>query len=120
MGWLQRLLGERPRPVSLDDENFTAEVLREELPVLIDAWSPGCAPCKQLEPVILALRARYDGRIKVCELGTHAAPQTATRLQIRATPSVLYFRAGRELDRVVGFRSSLYHQQAIEELFGIT
>jgi thioredoxin-like negative regulator of GroEL len=121
MGLLEKLLGgaKKVPPVHLDDQSFDAEVARAELPVLIDVWGARCAPCKQLEPVILELAGRYDGRVKVCEINAESAPRTMQRLRIQSTPTVLYFKAGKELDRVTGFRSSLYHQQAIEELFGI-
>jgi len=121
MGFLSKLLGLTPpaKPLHLHDANFADEVLRSKLPVLIDVWGPGCGPCKQLEPVVMDLTASYEGRVKVCELNAAAAPRTSARLQIQATPTVLYFHDGRELERVAGFRSSLFHKQTIEELFGI-
>ena len=121
MGWLSELLGGRPKknPVHLDDTNFEEEVLRSPLPVIVDAWSAGCAPCKRLEEVMVNLATEYDGRVKVCELGTHLAPQTALRLRIAATPTVLYFDKGREKERVTGFRGSIYHRETIAEVFGI-
>jgi thioredoxin-like negative regulator of GroEL len=121
MGWLSKLLGggAAATPVSVDDGSFDREVAGAALPVLLDVWGPACAPCKQLEPVIMDLARRYEGRIKVCELNARQSPRTAARLGVRGTPTVLYFRDGKELERVVGFRSSLYHRQAIEELFGI-
>jgi thioredoxin 1 len=106
-------------PTPVGEATFAAEVLDAALPVLLDVWSPGCGPCKQLEPVMIELATRYDGRVKVCELNAAAAPGTSVRLGVRATPTVIYFRGGEEVERIVGFRSSLYHQQSIEELFGL-
>lgn len=121
MGILQKLLGLAPRkaPVSVNDHNFEAEVLGESLPVLLDVWGPSCGPCKQLEPIIMDLAAHYDGRVKVCELSAQTAPRTTALLRVQATPTVIYFRQGKELERLHGFRSSLYHKQSIQELFGI-
>ncbi|HJK90927.1 MAG TPA: thioredoxin domain-containing protein [Polyangiaceae bacterium LLY-WYZ-15_(1-7)] len=119
MGLLGKLFAKKKMPVHLDDASFTEEVLQSDLPVIVDVWSPGCAPCKKLEEIMVGLATEYDGRVKVCELGTHIAPQTAAKLRISATPTVLYFQKGREKDRVMGFRGSLYHQQAIEELFEV-
>lgn len=121
MSLLGKLFGRAPKkpPVSLNDGNFASEVLRSELPVLIDVWGPGCGPCKQLEPVIMDLANELDGRVKVCELSTHAGPRTLAQLGVQATPTVLYFADGKELERVAGFRSSLFHRQTVAELFGI-
>jgi thioredoxin-like negative regulator of GroEL len=109
----------KKQPVHLDDASFEREVLKSSAPVIVDVWGARCAPCKQLEPIIMELAGAYDGRVKVCEVNAESAPRTMQRLGIQSTPTVLYFKAGRELDRVSGFRSSLYHKQAIEELFGI-
>lgn len=121
MGWLSELLGGRPRvqPVSVTDDNFADEVLRSRLPVLLDVWSPTCGPCQKLAPIVVDLASAYDGRVKVCELNVANGPGAASRLGVRSVPVVVYFDRGKERDRVVGFRSSLYHEQAIEELFGI-
>ena len=120
-GFFGKLLGLTPRkaPLRVDDDNFAAEVLGSDVPVLLDVWGGGCGPCKQLEPIIMDLAAHYDGRVKVCELSAAAAPRTTAELRIQATPTVLYFDRGVELERVHGFRSSLWHKQTVEALFGI-
>lgn len=118
MGWLEKLLAGKPKvmPVSVNDRNFQEEVLRSELPVLLDVWGPGCMPCKRLEPIIIELATRYQGQVKVAELNAQAAPETAARLGVRGTPTVIYFRKqGQEVDRVVGFRGSPYHEEVIEQ-----
>jgi thioredoxin 1 len=122
MNLLARLFGTAPKklPVNVTDTSFEREVLKSELPVLLDVWGPSCGPCKQLEPVIMDLATRYDGRVKVCELSSVVSPYTTARLAIQATPTVLYFRGGKELERIHGFRSSLFHAQTIAELFGVS
>lgn len=121
MGLLEKLFGITPkkRPLSLNDSNFEAEVFTSDLPVLLDVWGPSCGPCKQLEPVIMDLAAHYDGRVKVCELSAQGSPRIAALLKVQATPTVLYFHEGKELERIHGFRSSLFHKQTIHEHFGI-
>lgn len=122
MKLLERIFGIAPKklPTNVTDATFEREVLASPLPVLLDVWGPSCGPCKQLEPVIIDLTARYDGKVKICELSSVASPYTAARLAIQATPTVLYFKGGTELERIHGFRSSLFHAQTIEELFGIS
>ncbi|HBQ13991.1 MAG TPA: thiol reductase thioredoxin [Myxococcales bacterium] len=121
MGFFAKLLGITPKkqPLHIDDDNFQREVLQSKEPVILDVWGPNCQPCKKLEPIIMQLAAEYDGRVKVCELNSQDAPRTAMRLKVKGTPTVLYFKGGREKERVVGMRGSLFHEQSIEELFGI-
>ena len=119
MGLISSLFGAKKMPIHVDDATFTAEVTQSDIPVLLDVWSPGCAPCKQLEEVMLTLRQQYDGRVKICEMNSAAAPRAAMRLKIAATPTVVYFKGGREVERITGFRSSVYHQEAIAEVFGV-
>jgi thioredoxin-like negative regulator of GroEL len=116
MGLISRLFGdgERVQPVSVDDDNFEREVLGSDLPVLLDVWGPGCVPCQRLESVIFDLAKRYRGRVKVAEMNAAAAGRTVGRLGVRGTPTVIYFSGGREVERMVGFRGSLYHADFID------
>lgn len=116
MGWLKEFFTPKEKviPVSITDANFEQEVLRSDLPVLVDVWSDGCTPCKQLEPIVLNLAQRYKGRVKVAEAHPSRAPQILGRLGIRGTPTVIYFAKGREVERIVGFRGSLYHTDFID------
>lgn len=116
MGWLSTLFkgSTKVLPIHVDDSNFEAEVLRSDLPVMIDFWSPTCGPCKTLEPVVIAMATDFAGKIKVVEIDISRAGRAAAHFNVMATPTVLYLRAGREIERVVGFRGSLYHREIIE------
>ncbi len=122
MGLFSRLFGPRsPRvqPTHVDDTSFTGEVLRSELPVVVDVWSPGCGPCQQLEPIVMDLARDYQGRVKVAELNAAEAGRTAARYGVMGTPTVLFFRKGREVERVTGFVGSRFLREVIEtELLG--
>jgi thioredoxin 1 len=117
MGLLAKLFGPRaPRvqPMHVDDASFAAEVLRSKLPVVLDVWSPGCAPCRMLEPVVMDLATDYAGRVKVAELNAAEAGRTAARYGVMGTPTVLFFRNGREVERVVGFVGSRYLREIVD------
>ena len=120
MGWLKKLFGmddgPHVQPVSVNDDNFAAEVRKSKIPVLLDVWGPNCAPCHQLEPIIMKLASKYDGKVKVCEMNAATSPKTMGRLQVRGTPTVLYFVGANEVERVVGFRAQHYHESIIAEL----
>ena len=117
MGFLSKLFGPKEPevwPVHVDDENFKAEVTHSPIPVLLDVWGPGCAPCKQLEPIVIGLARKYQGRVKVAEINAADAPRTMQRLGVMGTPTVVYFKCGHEVERVVGFRGELYHRDFID------
>ncbi len=122
MGLLSKLFGPRaPRvqPAHVDDATFASEVLRSDLPVVLDVWSPGCGPCRMLEPIVMDLARDYQGRVKVAELNAAEAGRTVARYGVMGTPTVLFFRRGREVERVVGFVGSRYLREVIDaELLG--
>ena len=122
MGFFSKMFGPKAPevwPVHVDDDNFKAEVTHSPIPVLLDVWGPGCAPCKPLEPIIIRLATRYQGRVKVAEVNAAATPRTMQRLNVMGTPTVLYFKDGHVVERVVGFRGEQYHAEFIdEELLG--
>ncbi len=116
MGILSKIFGgeDRVMPVSIRDDNFDAEVMKSDVPVLLDVWGPSCVHCVKLEPIIFDLARRYKGRVKVAEMNAAAAGRTASRLGVRGTPTVIYFVRGREVERVVGFKGTLYHTDFID------
>ncbi len=117
MGWIKNIFGlkDKVQPTSVNDENFEEEVLNSKVPVLLDVWSPTCAPCDKLAPIIVNLATKFQGRLKVGEINGAEAPKVMSSYKIRGTPTVIYFSKGEEVERVVGFRGSLYHTDFIEK-----
>lgn len=117
MGWFSKLLGLEAEPhavVTITDDNYKREVLQSDVPALVDVWSQGCGPCKLLEPIVMQLSRDYRGRLKVVELDVGRAPKSAAKLRVSGTPTVVYFKKGREVERVVGFRAGHYHRDFID------
>jgi len=117
MGFLDKLFGARaPRvqPTHVDDGNFVAEVARSPLPVVLDVWSPGCGPCGLLEPIVMDLATAYQGRVKVAEMNAAEAVEFTARLGVMGTPTLLFFKRGREVHRVTGFVGSRYLREVID------
>jgi thioredoxin 2 len=90
------------KPVVVTDASFAAEVERSPLPVLVDAWAPWCGPCLQVAPVIDALAAELAGRVRVAKLNVDENPGLSQRFELRSIPTLLVFKGGREVDRIVG------------------
>lgn len=90
--------------LEVTDARFDEQVLASPLPVLLDVWAPWCVPCRGMEPVLEDLAATLDGRVRVAKLNLDRSPQTAGRLRIRGVPTLIVFRDGHEVARMVGAR----------------
>lgn len=89
-------------PVTVTDATFAADVERSPLPVLVDAWAPWCGPCHMIAPIVDALAAELAGRVRVAKLNVDENPRTAARYRVGSIPTLLVFKNGREVDRLVG------------------
>ena len=89
--------------ISLNEENFSVNVLEAEQPVLVDFWAPWCGPCRQLSPIIEELAAEHP-EIRVASVNVDEQPQLAARYQVMGIPAVLLFRGGAPVARSVGLR----------------
>jgi thioredoxin 1 len=84
---------------------FDSEVLAVQQPVLVDLWAAWCGPCRMIAPLVHELAVEYAGRAKVVKLDVDNNPETAARFGIASIPTLLIFKNGRLVDRVVGFTS---------------
>lgn len=88
--------------IVLNDENFENEVLNLGTPVLVDFWAEWCGPCRALAPVIEEIAEDYDGKIKVGKLNVDENPGAPSAYEIRSIPTLIVFKDGAIVDRVVG------------------
>ncbi|HNB23339.1 MAG: thioredoxin [Candidatus Melainabacteria bacterium] len=88
--------------LNVTDATFEQEVLKAEIPVLVDFWAPWCGPCKAIAPVVEDLSKEYEGRLKVVKLNTDENPKTAQAYSIRGIPSLYVFKTGQVVEQVVG------------------
>lgn len=120
MSLLSSLFGGGPKvtPTHIETlEDFTEVVLQSPIPVIVDVWSATCAPCRQLAPVLVKVATKHQGRVRVAELATNAEPRLLAQLQVQATPTILVFRQGKELGRMVGFRPAAWFDDMIAAEF---
>ena len=89
--------------IELTNENFDAEVLQSEQPVLVDFWATWCGPCMMLGPIVAEVAAEYAGRVKVGKVNVDNAPELAARYGITSIPALLLFRKGEVARTSVGF-----------------
>ena len=90
-------------PTVLTDESFQQEVLKASgPPMLVDFWAPWCGPCRIVGPIVDQLAKEAGGRYRIAKLNVDENPATATRYQIASIPTMLIFKNGSVVDRIVG------------------
>jgi thioredoxin 1 len=91
------------KPITVNDASFTKDVLQATgTPILVDAWAPWCGPCRAIAPVLDQLAAESQGNYRIAKLNVDENPETARRYQIASIPTMLIFKNGQLIDRLVG------------------
>lgn len=88
--------------IEVGDSNFDSEVLKSDIPVLVDFWAPWCGPCKAIGPVIEELSKNYAGKVKFAKCNVDDNPVTPGNYGIRAIPTLIVFKDGQQVDQIVG------------------
>jgi len=103
----------------ITDKNFKKEVLDSKLPVLVDFWAEWCLPCKMIGPVLeeLSEDERIKGKIKIGKLNVEENPTKAADYEIMGIPTLILFKDGREVKRLVGVRGK---EEIMEEILRLT
>lgn len=101
-------------PVHVTDESFEDVVLKSRVPAIVDFWAPWCGPCRMLAPIVKDLAQEYDGRAVVAKINTDENLRVAGDLDIMGIPTLILFKDGEEVDRVVGFAPRKVLEQKLE------
>jgi len=88
--------------LEVTDVNFKDEVLNSSVPVMVDFWAEWCGPCKMIAPAVAELAKEYEGRVKVTKLDVDTNYQTAGAFDVRSIPTLLFFKNGQVVDKIVG------------------
>ncbi|MBA4396066.1 MAG: thiol reductase thioredoxin [Syntrophus sp. (in: bacteria)] len=90
------------RPVDVTDSTFSKEVISSASSVLVDCWAPWCAPCRSIAPILDELAHKYAGGVKIAKLNVDDNPMIASQYSIQSIPTMLLFKDGKMVNRLVG------------------
>jgi thioredoxin 1 len=99
--------------IEVTDASFDSAVLKSDLPVIVDFWAPWCGPCKQIAPLLDELATKYAGKVVVAKVNVDSNPKVAASLGISGIPTLLTYKGGNMVGRVVGAPA----RPKMEELF---
>jgi len=88
----------------VDESTFQSEVLESDIPVLVDFWAPWCGPCQMVAPMLEAVAEKMGDKLKVVKMNTDENMNTAQNYEIMAIPSLLVFKKGEVVERIVGVK----------------
>ena len=86
----------------ITDKSFDLEVLRSDVPVLVDFWATWCAPCRAIAPIVEEMAETYSGKIKIVKVNVDENPSTPGKYGVRGIPTLILFKKGEVVDQVVG------------------
>ena len=102
--------------LTVGDENFGKEVLESEQPVLVDFWATWCGPCTMIEPILADLAAQWSNRLRVVRVDVDANPRVVRRYGVMSMPTLMVFRDGEPVLRLVGARGRNHLMAELDEV----
>src|SRR5580658_6587426 len=109
-----------PNTLTFSDASFDKDVLRSDVPVLVDFWAVWCGPCRQIAPSIDAIATEYAGKAKVGKVDVDANGGTAMRYNVRGIPTLLLFKGGQVAEQRVGAVGKSEIQKMIDAHVAVT
>jgi thioredoxin 1 len=104
------------KPITFTDDNFNTEVLKSDLPVVVDFWATWCGPCRMIAPIMEELAEKYEGKVKIGKLDVDENQQTAIKYGVRSIPTVLILKGGEVIDTVIGAVPKTMFVEKIQKL----
>ncbi|MGL4943725.1 MAG: thioredoxin family protein [Thermoguttaceae bacterium] len=102
--------------LDVTEQDFVDVVVKSDVPVLVDFWSPTCVPCRQIAPVLDSLAAANDGEYKFVKVNVYDAPRVGAQYGVDTLPTLLCFSEGRVVERMIGVQSQRRLQDVLDNL----
>ena len=104
--------------VNVTDATFDQEVLKSDKPVLVDFWAAWCGPCRMIAPLVESIATQFEGKLKAAKLNTDENNGTAAKYGITGIPCLVFFKEGKEIDRLVGFLPKEHIEKKVLDILG--
>ncbi|NTV90923.1 MAG: thioredoxin [Clostridiales bacterium] len=92
--------------VTVTSANYTQEVEKSAVPILVDFWAPWCGPCRAVAPILEQLAAKYDGKVKIGKVNVDEQQELAVKFRVMSIPTLILFKDGKVVQQMVGLRAA--------------
>lgn len=107
-------------PVAISDASFENEVVNAQNPVLVDFWAEWCGPCRMIAPILETISDEYSDSLKITKLDVDNNPQTAMKFGVQSIPTLILFKDGQPVERIIGYMPKERLLQKIKPHIGAT
>lgn len=104
------------KPLAIGDEDFETQVLKSDIPVMVDFWAPWCGPCRTIAPILEELAGEYEGKVLIAKVNTDEHAAMAMKYGVKGIPTLIFFRDGEEVDRIVGAAPKTLYKNKLDEI----
>ncbi len=102
--------------LEVTDDNFESEIVKSDIPVMVDFWAEWCGPCKMVGPVVEELSKEYAGKIKIGKMDVDKNPGTPAKFGIRSIPTLILFKDGEVAQTIVGAQPKSYLEEELKKV----